>query len=345
MLQPSINDRLVTLAVWLEALGIPYTRPSKELILKIKQGTTDIYLSIGLGAMDGIGQGEGMEFDPDILSARNRRNQGWPIFQTYLKDLGFDVWDIFPRKESQKAKLSNSFEDTNFRHHVFRNCINPSNEAMKQYESAVLPVVRRFYSYNREFCFKMGYHTEDLKQFALVWAVNFHNTVRLIPVEGESLANDNLKLLLGYVKQRISDLAFNFKKKGRNIFTAGVEDLFPPEGSAEWEPDTFPQEEQEEVKRSKSVYDPTKAEPRDLFLARRRSKNSKKFKEMLAMLPHDYLISALVTAKMNEEGLTQRLAINLLQKHTKNCEQCLEGEKNTTAIDPGSTQKLLVNLL
>jgi hypothetical protein len=314
---PSYPNKLVealsAIASWLEALGIEYTRPSRAYALEVLGDGGSTYLAI-----DKKYRNKGYVFPKELFSGPNRREQGWPAVQEVLEGLGYRTWSPFPREQTDdRLRLRNEFEQVVMRHHVFRDSVNPPNEVMQQYAKDLSNSVRIFWTRNKTLCMKFGYHREDLESFALVWATCFHSKGRLIPVEGQDVTLDNMKLLRGYVKQRFSDMYRQLLRKTKSVAPEGVEDVVRSQlldGAHNYvfevPPDDGPAPKAEPSK-VPTAY-PAWGEPVDMALTRRRVANGRKFKNMMAALPPEKRLRALQNASMEMTGPAKELAERLL---------------------------------
>ena len=319
-----LADALTALATWLEELGIPYSRPTPDYALLIhtpkfaawhlcvEQVPPNVGGSTVLNAKD--------------LKQATRRKKGWPVVKALLEQLGFQVWDIFDReelKEKKRLRLSDSFDDILFRHTVFRDCVNPPEAVMVQYKKDADAGVRRFYGRNRKLCEAFGFRREDLEQYAMIWSVNFHNTARVIPVDGQNVTLDNLKLLRQRIRQGFSDARLRMQKKLRNITPEGLEDAVEAnylDGEHNAinetrldEPVEIPEVEVSVRRTNRKVRLNAQGEPADIDVQRRKTASAKRLNELLEALPAEKRVAALTkVAETTTDNSLRKLCARLL---------------------------------
>jgi hypothetical protein len=113
----------------------------------------------------------------------------------------------------KKAHYSDDFELVAFRHCDLRRAPNPTNAKFAKYDKIIERVCKKFYWNFQSLCQSNMLEVEDLKTYAMVWAINYFGSYEVL----NPTVDDNEKKLTEYLKQKFYvDFVALLNKKNRN---------------------------------------------------------------------------------------------------------------------------------
>ena len=220
------------------------------------------------------------------------------FFVQLQKRLGYAPKMPVSRGKLPKGK-SNDFDLVALRHHELHKCPNPDPKKLLYYRPVIDIAVRKFVRDNSKIIYGNSMDTEDINTYAQMWTINFIGLHEL-PVRGD---DQNKRLLMEYLKQRLSDL-IRMVKNRMNV------KIFDSDIKGTTFDDNFEQEEESEVP----------------------IKSKKEFARLLDQklndLDHDQLVETLLTAAKNDHIHfdAQKEASKRLHAHSLVCDKCKDLE-------------------
>lgn len=304
------NARAVSVVdSWLNACNIPHEIDNANIItIQGKDGThTKVNLYTGGDFMEGAINGSAARLtDTDIAKAIG-------AFQIITNIAGYGKPVPVDRGSAPTRKLNykkaEEFELVAFRHKEFRAAPNPKDEEILKYKRIYESLSQVFYRKNLRLCQSMSYDAKDIETYCKVWTVNFLHKYKVHnPTE-----DDNEKLLVRHLMQRLPELASLLQRKGRNVKGDSDPDavlLASAEVPAE-PPDEAWLERNKKI--HNSSYSSRQKEARTIL------------DDALSKLPHSTMVGLLesTAANTHAEPDARKEAAKRLKTHTAQCDTCL----------------------
>lgn len=301
------NSRAVAVVLsWLRACNIAYTvDKDNNILVQGVHGPVKVNLHTDNNvAPDAFNVPATAILDTDIPAAIK-------TFQKITEVAGYGTPSPVDRGDAPTKKLNykktDEFELVAFRHREFRAAPNPNDAEILKYKKIYESFAHNFYKKNMQLCGLMGYTAEDISTYCKVWTVNF---LHKYAIHNPSY-DDNEKLLVCHLKQRLPELASLLRRKAPNI--GGCPEYLALVG--EESPDVEgPDESWRE--RNQKIFNKS--------YASRRKEAKALLEDSLSKLPHDQMVGLLRDAAENRkiEFDARKEATKRLTTHTEACDLC-----------------------
>jgi hypothetical protein len=300
------NSRAVcVLSSWLTACQVPHTVANDNIVTINNNVKVNVHAD-GTKKQDAVNVAANDLLDKDIPKAIQ-------TFQNITEAAGFGRPTPVDRGPMPTKKLgyrkAEEFEYVAFRHREFRAAPNPDEFEFKKYEPIIKNLARSFHRKNYRLCELMGYTGEDIAQYCRVWTTNFlHKYAVHNPTE-----DDNEKLLVCHLMQRLPELAVLLKRRAANVKGSPDYAELVCEASGSEDPDP------EWLERNREIYNKS--------YACRRKEAKSILETSLSKLPHDAMVALLKEAVDNThiEADARKEAGKRLKAHVATCSLCDNG--------------------
>jgi hypothetical protein len=305
------NSRAVcVMSSWLTSCQIPHEVDLRNIITIKGEKPLKVNLHMDNNLIeDGLNVQADALLVKDTLGAIN-------AFQHITETAGFGRPMPVDRGPMPTRKLgyrkAEEFEYVAFRHKEFRAAPNPDESEIKKYLPIIKNLSKSFYRKNTNLCELMGYKADDIETYCKVWTINFlHKYAVHNPTD-----NDNEKLLVSHLTQRLPELAVLLKRRAPSIkgspeYVALMEEDRGSEApDAEW------------LDRNQKIYN------KSYTCRRNEAKNI--LDTSLSALSHDRMVGLLSEASGNTaiEPDARKEASKRLKAHSAVCDLCRTAQVN-----------------